>query len=141
MTADGGIDADALGRATWTFLHTLAASQPEHLSECRQQRLRRFIADFSHVYPCTPCADSFRDILATLPPDTTSGPRFARWMCAAHNAVNAELGKQAFDCKRVGQRWGVCEQCTAHQDELDQFKAMLGNSKKLYIDPKASKPN
>lgn len=130
MTADGGIDPETLGRATWTFLHTLAASQPPTLTEKEQSRLRRFISDFSNLYPCAPCAESFRDILGHHPPNTASGPKFADWMCKVHNEVNKELGKEEFDCSLLADRWGVCEQCAAHKDELDQFKSIFKQMKK-----------
>lgn len=122
MVAEGGVDPDSLGRATWTFLHTLAATYPAKPTKAEQTRIDRFISDFSHIYPCAPCASSFRTIMRRLPPDTTSGPGFAQWMCAAHNEVNKEIGKDAFDCTQVAQRWGVCESCAEHQDGLNDFK-------------------
>lgn len=122
MAAEGGVDADTLGQATWTFLHTLAATHPSKPTKAEQARLTRFIEDFSHIYPCAPCASSFRSIMRRIPPDTKSGPAFAQWMCTAHNEVNKEVGKEAFDCAQIGQRWGVCESCATHQDSLDDFK-------------------
>lgn len=125
MPVDGGIDPDDLGRATWTFLHTLAAAQPERLGTVRQQRLRHFMTYFSELYPCAPCAESFRAILRARPVQTDSGPQFALWLCAVHNDVNRELGKKEFDCAKVGDRWGVCEACARHSDELNQFKTTV----------------
>lgn len=29
-----------------------------------------------------------------------------RWLCEAHNEVNAKLGKERFDCGRWEERWG-----------------------------------
>ena len=123
MVAEGGVDPDTLGRATWTFLHTLAASHPQNPSPEEQLRMKRFMHDFAKVYPCAPCAESFRGIMKRIPAKTETGPGFADWMCTAHNEVNKELGKELFDCKKVGERWGVCEQCAAHRDELDDFKS------------------
>lgn len=125
MTADGGVDTETLGRATWTFLHTLAASHPEKPSSEEQRRMTRFMRDFAQVYPCAPCAESFREILKQHPTNAESGPGFAQWMCAVHNEVNKEIGKEVFDCARVGERWGVCEQCAAHQDDLKDFKNLF----------------
>lgn len=125
MVAEGGVDTDSLGRATWTFLHTLAATHPSKPTTKEQARLSRFMEDFSHVYPCAPCASSFRSVMQRLPPDTKTGPRFALWMCAAHNEVNRELGKDVFDCAQVALRWGVCDSCAAHQDTLSNFKTMF----------------
>ena len=85
----------------------------------------RFMDDLSAVYPCGPCAESFRGIVERHPVDASSGPALARWMCEAHNEVNKELGKPQFECARVGERWGVCETCAAHGDSLKQFKALM----------------
>lgn len=123
MVADGRVDADTLGRATWTFLHTLAATHPEKPSASEQTRMSRFMKDFSQVYPCAPCAESFRDIMRRNPVDARSGYAFSRWMCVAHNEVNKELGKEVFNCENVAEKWGVCESCAAHKDELDDFKS------------------
>lgn len=83
------------------------------------------MTDFSELYPCAPCAESFRAILRARPVETGSGPQFAQWVCAVHNDVNRELGKKEFDCDTVGDRWGVCEACARHSDELDQFKSTV----------------
>lgn len=123
MVAEGGVDADTLGRATWTFLHTLAATHPEKPSETEKARLARFMKDFSEIYPCAPCAESFRDIMKRNPVETDSGSAFSKWMCVAHNEVNKELGKELFDCNKIADKWGVCESCATHQEELSDFKS------------------
>ncbi|KAF3507145.1 hypothetical protein F2Q69_00009898 [Brassica cretica] len=43
----GPVTKEDLGRATWTFLHTLAAQ----------------MAILSRMYPCRECADHFKEIL------------------------------------------------------------------------------
>lgn len=125
MTADGGVDPETLGRSTWTFLHTLAASVPQKPTTQERARITRFMSDFAQLYPCAPCAESFQEILKNFPVDVRSGPNFAQWMCDVHNEVNKELNKPTFDCATVGERWGVCEQCQAHQDSLQQFKNLI----------------
>ncbi|OSX70470.1 hypothetical protein BU14_0746s0010 [Porphyra umbilicalis] len=120
------VDTETLGRATWTFLHTLAASYPAAPSAAEAARMARFLRDFAALYPCAPCASSFRRILDRLPPDVRGGGALPAWMCAAHNAVNAELHKPLFDCATVGRRWGVCEACTASAPALAQFQSMVG---------------
>lgn len=89
------------------------------------------MGDFQHVYPCAPCASSFREIMKRVPVDASTGPRFARWMCNVHNEVNRELGKSHFDCAKVEQRWGACESCARHADKLDAFKSAFRASKKI----------
>lgn len=128
MVTEDGVDAEELGRATWTFLHTLAATHPAKPTTDEVQRVKRFMEDFTHIYPCAPCAESFREIVKKRPVDALTGPRFARWMCDAHNDVNRELGKALFDCNQVADRWGVCESCARHADKLHDFQAALANA-------------
>lgn len=66
-----------------------------------------------------------------FPTDTRTGPGFAAWMCTVHNEVNKELGKDLFDCSRIADKWGVCEECAAHQDKLDDFKSTFRGFKSL----------
>jgi hypothetical protein len=35
----------------------------------------------------------------------SSGAALQRWMCRAHNVVNARLGKPAFNCELAAARW------------------------------------
>lgn len=49
-------DREELGRATWTFLHTMAAYYPEQPSKKQGEEMTRFIASFSCFYPCEDCA-------------------------------------------------------------------------------------
>lgn len=104
--AAGPVTPETLGRATWIFLHTLAAAYPPTPTPAESSRMARFLTDFAALYPCAPCAASFRAILARRPPDVRGGGALPAWLCAAHNEVNAELGKPQFDCATVGERWG-----------------------------------
>ena len=116
------VDTETLGRATWTFLHTFAASFPSNPSVKEKVQAERFMRDFADIYPCAPCAASFREILKKEPPRAEGGGGFAQWMCKVHNMVNEEIGKEQFDCSKVAGRWGVCDSCQDHADELEQFK-------------------
>lgn len=87
--------------------------------------------DFAHLYPCGACAASLRAIVDERPPDAAArGGKgaFARWMCEVHNEVNRELGKDVFDCgeESLGRRWGECEACAVHAEELDEFTELAG---------------
>ncbi|KAF7329925.1 Sulfhydryl oxidase [Mycena kentingensis (nom. inval.)] len=80
-------DKEALGAATWTFLHTAAA--------------------LPALYPCSHCADDFGESMKAHPPDVSSRAGLSRWFCERHNEVNAKLGKDAFDCSldKTDERW------------------------------------
>ncbi|KAE8153990.1 ERV/ALR sulfhydryl oxidase domain-containing protein [Aspergillus avenaceus] len=102
-------DVEALGRSTWTFLHSLTASYPAKASQEQQGEMRTFLKIFSRLYPCWVCADDFRTWMAE--PSGRNEPRlagrsdFGTWMCEAHNEVNRKLGKKEFDCRFWEERW------------------------------------
>jgi len=39
------------------------------------------------------------------PPKVETRQDFEQWMCQLHNSVNERLGKEAFDCSKVEERW------------------------------------
>jgi len=98
-------DGGELGRATWTFLHTLAAYYPENPTMQEKEEMKGFIRTFSRFYPCGYCAAHLREQLKVSEPDTSSQKGFSLWMCQLHNEVNELLGKKLFDCSRVDERW------------------------------------
>lgn len=98
-------DAKGLGRATWTFLHTMAAYYPIEPSRERQKDMWDFLSAFSKVYPCGHCAEHMRAEMEVDPPQVQSRDALSLWMCSFHNKVNEILGKPLFDCSRVLERW------------------------------------
>ena len=103
-------DVEQLGRSTWTFLHTLSASYPPAASRTQQSEMKQFLTLFSKLYPCWHCAEDFQQWIGTKGNEPKLGGRqgLMRWMCEAHNEVNAKLGKGKFDCGEVSleERWG-----------------------------------
>ncbi|ATY61382.1 FAD-linked sulfhydryl oxidase ERV2 [Cordyceps militaris] len=91
-----------LGRATWRFLHTMAARFPDKPTKEERTTFETFIQLFSRLYPCGDCARHFRGILAEYPPQSGSRSAAAGWLCFAHNLVNERLGKPSFDCNAIG---------------------------------------
>lgn len=102
-----------LGRATWTFLHTLAAQFPEHPTRQQQRDARQLIDSLTRIYPCADCAKHFQELVRRDPPIVSNGRDFAVWMCRTHNAVNRRLGKPAFNCDLVAARWAPLD-CDEH---------------------------
>ncbi|KAM4057978.1 Erv1 / Alr family protein [Hirsutella rhossiliensis] len=98
-------DVEALGRSTWTLLHSIAASYPEAPSRAQQSDLLGFVGLFGRLYPCWVCADDFQAYMARRAPPVASRREFGDWLCAAHNDVNRRLGKPEFDCATWEQRW------------------------------------
>ncbi|KAL9174288.1 hypothetical protein ABFS82_02G042500 [Erythranthe guttata] len=101
-----------LGRATWTFLHTLAAQYPDKPSRQQKMDVKELMAILSRMYPCKECADHFKEVIRSNPVEAGSHHEFSQWVCRVHNVVNRSLGKLVFPCERVEARWGKleCEQ-------------------------------
>ncbi|PFH63040.1 hypothetical protein XA68_10081 [Ophiocordyceps unilateralis] len=94
-------DVEALGRSTWTLLHSVAASYPEKPSLAQQSDLLGFVRLFSRLYPCWVCAEDFQAYLGRHAPPVASRADFGFWLCGAHNDVNRKLGKPEFDCSKL----------------------------------------
>lgn len=102
---DCPLDRNALGRVTWSLLHTMAAAYPVKPSQENKSDMEQFIKLMSVLYPCSYCAKEFREDLATSPPDLDSRSSLSQWFCEMHNKVNARLNKPQFDCRKVDERW------------------------------------
>jgi hypothetical protein len=57
------VTKEELGRATWVFLHTLAAQFPERPSRQQQRDARQLMDSFTRIYPCADCAQHFQEIV------------------------------------------------------------------------------
>lgn len=124
-------DTAELGRAAWTVLHSVAAYYPLEPSSEDREALRGLVHGLARLYPCAECRLHLpaeleaADAAAPAPlrraavaaagagagassddNDASSSRALAeRWMCELHNAVSVRLGKPAYDCSRVGERW------------------------------------
>lgn len=98
-------DSEQLGRATWTFLHSVAATYPETPTSEQQQEMKTFISIFSKIYPCWYCAAGFQKYIKKNEPKVMTQEEFGHWLCDAHNAVNERISKPKFDCNLWKQRW------------------------------------
>lgn len=100
-------DVNQLGRSTWTFLHSVAATYPEKPSDSQQTNMLQFLNIFAKIYPCWFCAKDFETYISKpeTKPRVTNQEEFGRWLCDAHNEVNVKLGKPKFDCNLWKQRW------------------------------------
>ncbi|KAK9447943.1 ERV/ALR sulfhydryl oxidase domain-containing protein [Limtongia smithiae] len=100
-------DVEELGRSTWTFLHSVAATYPVTASTMQQADMQSFFRVFGQIYPCSHCAQDFRTWIAVPANAPRVGGReeFGRWLCDAHNEVNRKLGKPKFDCDLWKSRW------------------------------------
>ncbi|ANM58395.1 Erv1/Alr family protein [Arabidopsis thaliana] len=84
----GPVTKEDLGRATWTFLHTLAAQYPEKPTRQQKKDVKELMTILSRMYPCRECADHFKEILRSNPAQAGSQEEFSQWLCHVHNTVN-----------------------------------------------------
>ncbi|KAH1210672.1 FAD-linked sulfhydryl oxidase ERV1 [Glycine max] len=106
------VTKEELGRATWTFLHILAAQYPDNPTRQQKKDVKELVQMLPRIYPCGECRDHFKEVLRANPVQTGSHAEFSQWLCHVHNVVNRSLGKPIFPCERVDARWGKldCEQ-------------------------------
>ena len=94
-----------LGRAAWAYLHTLAAYYPTQPSSVQQSDMRDFMLLYMRQYPCLYCRDRTMEEVDRNAPRVGNRQQLSEWVCELHNEVNERLGKPAFDCRRVDERW------------------------------------
>ncbi|KMZ57854.1 FAD-linked sulfhydryl oxidase ERV1 [Zostera marina] len=97
---------ELVGRATWTFLHAVAAQFPDKPTKQQRRDVKELMAIVSRLYPCKECSDHFKGILKSNPVQAESQAELSNWLCHIHNVVNRSLGKKIFPCHRVDARWG-----------------------------------
>lgn len=119
----GPVTKEELGRATWTFLHTLGAQYPDKPTRQQRKDVKELMAILSRMYPCNECADHFKEVLRANPVQAGSQAEFSQWLCHVHNVVNRSLSKPKFPCDRVDARWGKldCEQRACDLQGTDKF--------------------
>ncbi|KAK4185289.1 putative FAD-linked sulfhydryl oxidase ALR [Podospora australis] len=98
-------DVEALGRSSWTLLHSIAATYPTSPTISQQNDITSFMRLFSKLYPCWVCAEDFQAYITKEKIRAGSRDEFGNWLCEAHNEVNRKLGKPTFDCSRWQERW------------------------------------
>lgn len=105
LPSDCPPDVEALGRSSWTLLHSITATYPVEPSPQLQSETKTFLSTFGKLYPCWVCAEDFQAWMTKNTPRVSSRNEFGTWMCEAHNAVNEKLGKNTFDCTKWEERW------------------------------------
>ncbi len=119
------VSREEVGRASWTFLHTLAAQYPERPTRQQKRDVRNLIDILTRMYPCGECARHFKEVVGAHPPEVGTREEFSQWMCRVHNVVNRSLGKPTFNCTYTAARWGGID-C----DEEDACSLDMGSKKR-----------
>ncbi|RDW68014.1 sulfhydryl oxidase-1 [Coleophoma cylindrospora] len=105
VPADCPADVEALGRSSWTLLHSISATYPVAPTAQEQSDVKSFLGLFGKLYPCWVCAEDFQEYMEREKIKASSRDEFGRWLCGAHNEVNRKLGKKEFDCNLWEERW------------------------------------
>jgi len=111
-------DREELGNHTWTLLHTMAAYFPNEPSPTQVSSMHAFVHALGGLFPCTHCAEDFREAIKESPPRANSRAELSVWMCEMHNQVNEKLGKPTYSCDlaHLDMRWRTG---APHCDALD----------------------
>ncbi|KAI9482672.1 MAG: ERV/ALR sulfhydryl oxidase domain-containing protein [Benjaminiella poitrasii] len=96
-------DVITLGRAAWTLLHTTAAYYPDRPAPSQMESMRSFMNSFIDNYPCF--SEEFKRYMNEDPIRVGNRKKLSEWLCRQHNKMNEKLGKPAFDCSLVFERW------------------------------------
>ncbi|KAK8316556.1 hypothetical protein V6Z11_A13G048600 [Gossypium hirsutum] len=108
------VTKEELGRATWTFLHTLAAQYPERPTRQQKKDVKQLMSILSRMYPCNECADHFKEVLRANPVQAGSHEEFSQWLSCAQFDIGhfQQPWQSGIPCERVDARWGKleCEQ-------------------------------
>eukprot|EP00930_Biecheleria_cincta_P105661 TRINITY_DN98541_c0_g1_i1.p1 TRINITY_DN98541_c0_g1~~TRINITY_DN98541_c0_g1_i1.p1 ORF type:complete len:160 (-),score=19.97 TRINITY_DN98541_c0_g1_i1:49-504(-) len=91
-------DRAEIGRASWRYLHAMAAAHPERPTAQQERDTQAWIAAFVQFYPCSHCAEHFVDVCEAMPPRTGSREQYSVWWCEAHNKVNEALKCETKRC-------------------------------------------
>jgi len=83
----------------------MAAYYPIQPSPVQQRDMRDFMLLYMQQYPCLYCRDRTMEEVERNPPRVLDRTQLSEWLCELHNEVNERLGKAAFDCRRVDERW------------------------------------
>lgn len=94
-------DRSQIGRANWKYVHTRASHFPADPSQQQKDSELKWIESFIYSYPCRICARSFAEICYRLPPHVASRKAYEEWWILAHDEVNSDLSKPAFQISRI----------------------------------------
>ena len=101
--APGGLDVASFqpppfaGAALWREIHLRALAHRGDIDDTP------FIDSVTSRLPCSTCRPAWLAFLAAMPP--VFGPGYFVWTVAAHNEVNARLGKPILSAEQALEIW------------------------------------
>ena len=88
------MNPDIWGRATWTFIHSIAINYPEHPLPSEKNNTINFFTILGDMLPCRYCRQHYRENLKYLPIKADSKMDLINWTIDLHNRVNSSNGKK-----------------------------------------------
>lgn len=131
----GGENADSyselpwreqLGRHTWFYLHTLAATYPQFPTEEDKAGVRMLMASLGQLFPCKLCRRHLQGNLADPklgPVAVESREALSVWMCKLHNTVNVQNNKPEFPCDQVKLDLMYLKNCNECKEKFEDGEA------------------
>jgi hypothetical protein len=94
---------DAAGRKKWAEMHARAMAWNPAAGDAAAEAA--YLARAADGLAGCQCSPHWRAYLKSHPPDLSSAESYFAWTVAAHNAVNARLGKPPLDFRTAASRW------------------------------------
>ncbi|KAI5444409.1 hypothetical protein KIW84_012873 [Lathyrus oleraceus] len=86
--------ADFVPSAPYETLHACVdADYPDNPIRQQQKDVKELVQILSRMYPCSECANHFKEVLRSNPVQSGSHAEFSQWLCHVHNVVNRSIGK------------------------------------------------
>ncbi|KAI5421789.1 hypothetical protein KIW84_045287 [Lathyrus oleraceus] len=86
--------ADFVPSAPYETLHvSVDADYPDNPIRQQKKDVKELVQILSRMYPCSECANHFKEVLRSNPVQSGSHAEFSQWLCHVHNVVNRSIGK------------------------------------------------
>lgn len=93
--------------AFWVAQHYRAATYPYEPSEAQKAAAAAYVSADAELHHCSTCRADWAVLLEQMPPDVRDKDRFFAWTVAAHNRVNAKLGKRIMSLDEARALYGL----------------------------------
>ncbi|KAI5421790.1 hypothetical protein KIW84_045288 [Lathyrus oleraceus] len=86
--------ADFVPSAPYETLHvSVDADYPDNPIRQQKKDVKELVQILSRMYPCSECANHFKEVLRSNHVQSGSHAEFSQWLCHVHNVVNRSIGK------------------------------------------------
>lgn len=97
----------AIGRSTWTLLHSIAKYYPKSPTPRERKAVAQLLEALEVLFPCRTCAVAIDIAAKNGFIDASSRSALSASFCHFHNLVNRKLGKKEVNCPDPSQTPGI----------------------------------